>query len=70
MGFPRASRSRHAVAVLLTLMSASSALASQGPGGGLGTASPLTQSMMAIVVYGGLALILAGGLARLIWRRF
>ena len=34
------------------LLGASSALASQGPGAAGGTASPLTQLVMAILVYG------------------
>jgi hypothetical protein len=38
------------------------ALASQGPGGGLGTASSLTQLTMAAIVYGGSALVVAAGL--------
>src|SRR4030095_9363617 len=41
----------------------SAALASQGPGGGMGTASPLTQTVMAVLVYG-LVTIIVG--ARLI----
>ena len=38
------------------------ALASQGPGGGLGTASSLTQLTMAVIVYGGSALVVTAGL--------
>ncbi|SDO27799.1 hypothetical protein [Afipia sp. GAS231] len=41
---------------------ASAALASQGPGGGMGTASHLTQVVMAILVYGASALVVAAGL--------
>jgi hypothetical protein len=52
MGFPRLWRPQCALALLVALTCASSALASQGPGGGPGTASPLTQLAMAIVVYG------------------
>ena len=37
-------------------------LASQGPGGGPGTASSLTQLAMAIIVYGTSALVICGGL--------
>jgi hypothetical protein len=44
------------------LLGASSALASQGPGVGGGTASPLTQLVMAILVYGASALIVGAGL--------
>lgn len=64
MRFPLWWRARHtATAVFLpTLTLASAALASQGPGGRPGTASPLTQLVMAIVVYGGAALILAAAI--------
>ena len=41
---------------------ADAALASQGPGGGMGTAGPLTQMAMAILVYGASALVVAAGL--------
>ena len=51
-----------AAASLLFLISAPIALASQGPGGGPGTASASTQLVMAIVIYGGAALLLAAGL--------
>ena len=44
------------------LMAAGSADASQGPGGGPGTASALTQLTMAILVYGTSALIVGAGL--------
>jgi hypothetical protein len=44
------------------LLDASSALASQGPGVEGGTASPLTQLVMAILVYGASALIVGAGL--------
>lgn len=70
MGFPRLRRPRHAIAALLTLTCASSALASQGPGGGPGTASPLTQLAMAIVVYGGVALTLAAAIFKSLRRKF
>ena len=58
-----------AAAALLALMSTPIALASQGPGGGQGTASPSTQLAMAIIVYGGAALILAAGLFGALKRR-
>jgi hypothetical protein len=45
-------------------------LASQGPGVIRGTASDATQLMMAIVIYGGVASILAASLAIAIKRRF
>ncbi|EJN14346.1 hypothetical protein PMI42_02086 [Bradyrhizobium sp. YR681] len=41
---------------------ASSALAAQGPGIEAGTASPLTQSVMAILVYGASAAVVGAGL--------
>jgi hypothetical protein len=63
------SRKRHwisrvagAVTWTIALLSANAALASQGPGGGPGTASHLTQLVMAIVVYGASALVVGAGL--------
>ena len=44
------------------LLSANAALASQGPGGGMGTASPFTQLAMAVLVYGTSAVVIAMGL--------
>ena len=44
------------------LVWADAALASQGPGAGLGTASGFTQLAMAILVYGAAALIVGAGL--------
>jgi hypothetical protein len=44
------------------LLSAHTALASQGPGGGPGTAGPFTQLAMAILVYGTSALVVGSGL--------
>ena len=41
---------------------ADAALASQGPGGGMGTAGHLTQLAMALLVYGASALVIAAGL--------
>jgi hypothetical protein len=41
---------------------ANAALASQGPGGGMGTAGHLTQVAMAILVYGASALVAGAGL--------
>ena len=38
------------------------ACASQGPGGGMGTASPLTQLVMAVIVYGTAGAIVVAGL--------
>ncbi len=57
--------SRAAFVVMPTigvLLSADVAVASQGPGGGMGTASPLTQLAMAIVVYGASAIVVGAGL--------
>jgi hypothetical protein len=44
------------------LLPAHAALASQGPGGGPGTASSFTQLAMAILVYGTSALVVGSGL--------
>ena len=44
--------SRAVIAAACAVLPAASAFASQGPGGGMGTASPLTQVTMAILVYG------------------
>jgi hypothetical protein len=44
------------------LLFANVALASQGPGGGPGTASSFTQLAMAIIVYGTCALVIGAGL--------
>jgi len=41
---------------------ANAALASQGPGTGPGTASPFTQLVMAIIVYGTSTLVVGAGL--------
>ena len=46
----------------VTLLLAGDAFASQGPGGGLGTASNLTQVTMAVLVYGASALVIGAGL--------
>ncbi|SEN02912.1 hypothetical protein [Bradyrhizobium sp. OK095] len=43
-------------------LGASSALAAQGPGVEAGSASPLTQSVMAILVYGASAAVVGAGL--------
>ena len=64
------SQSRDALAILLSLTHAGAALASQGPGVGAGTASALSQTVMAIVLYGGVALIAAAGIFRSLRRRF
>ncbi|QOZ30622.1 hypothetical protein [Bradyrhizobium sp. CCBAU 53421] len=52
-----------AAALTGSMISVDVALASQGPGGGMGTASPLTQMLMALAVYGTAAVIVvAAGL--------
>jgi uncharacterized membrane protein len=48
-----------ATALALAVLTAGHALASQGPGGGPGTAGAITQTVMAIMVYGGSAAIVA-----------
>jgi hypothetical protein len=53
--------SRLAITATLAL-GASSALAAQGPGVEAGAASPLTQLVMAILVYGASALVVGAGL--------
>ena len=50
-------------------LSAHAAFASQGPGGGPGTASAFTQLAMAIVVYGASALVVGAGLIGVVRRR-
>jgi hypothetical protein len=47
---------------IIALFSTGQALASQGPGGGPGTASGFTQLAMAIIVYGTSALVVCTGL--------
>ena len=48
--------------VVVSLLWANAAFASQGPGGGPGTASSFTQLAMAIIVYGTSALVVGIGL--------
>ncbi|MGF6311298.1 hypothetical protein ABIB82_005505 [Bradyrhizobium sp. i1.8.4] len=52
-----------------SMISVDVALASQGPGGGMGTASHLTQMLMAIVVYGTTGLIAAAAMIGAMRRR-
>jgi hypothetical protein len=62
---PRIWKSRRALAVPLAVVALSwtgAAVASQGPGGGPGTASSFIQLAMAIVVYGTSALVVGAGL--------
>jgi hypothetical protein len=49
-------------AMLASSLATTAAFASQGPGGGLGTASPFTQLAMAILVYGLSAAVVGAGL--------
>jgi len=64
------SRAAIAAAVIITQVSwAGAALASQGPGGGMGTAGHLTQVAMAILVYGASALVVAVGLIGVVRRQ-
>jgi hypothetical protein len=71
------SRTRHrmsrlvfaATSALASLLWANAAFASQGPGGGPGTASSFTQLAMAIIVYGTSALVVGAGLIGAVRRR-
>ncbi len=58
----RISQCTLAAAGAAILLWAGEAFASQGPGGGLGTASNFTQLAMAIIVYGTSALVVGSGL--------
>jgi hypothetical protein len=60
---------RLAIAACAMLLPAGSAFASQGPGGGMGSASALTQLAMAILVYGASALVIGTGLIGALRRR-
>jgi hypothetical protein len=60
---------RFALAAYAVLLPIGSALASQGPGGGMGTASNLTQVVMAVIVYGAAALVIGTGLIGAMRRR-
>jgi hypothetical protein len=51
-----------AIPIVMAMWWSDAAFASQGPGGGMGTASHLTQVMMAIVVYGLSAIVVGVGL--------
>jgi hypothetical protein len=51
-----------ATSAAAALLAASPVLASQGPGGGLGTATSFTQTTMAIIVWGTSALVVGAGL--------
>jgi hypothetical protein len=58
-----------AISGLAAALSAGVAFASQGPGGGPGTASGFTQLAMAIIVYGTSALVVGAGLVGVARRR-
>jgi hypothetical protein len=51
-----------ATSAVVSSLCATAAFASQGPGGGPGTASGFTQLAMAIIVYGTSALVVGAGL--------
>jgi hypothetical protein len=68
MSRPESEMLRLAVTAAM-LLPAASAFASQGPGGGMGTASSLTQVTMAVLVYGASALIVGAGLIGALRRR-
>jgi len=55
--------------VAAAFLFAGAALASQGPGVGPGTASPFTQLVMAIIVYGASALIVGAALVGALRKR-
>jgi hypothetical protein len=69
MSFPPPSWLRRSLMSLPVLTFASAAFASQGPGAGPGTAGLLAQLVMAIIVYGGAALLLITGLIGSLKRR-
>ena len=56
------SRAALAATIVPTIFCNGAALASQGPGGGMGTAGHLTQVAMAVLVYGTSALVVCAGL--------
>ena len=58
-----------AASSLATLCWTGAALASQGPGTGVGTASHFTQLAMAVLVYGMSALVVGAGLIGALRRR-
>jgi len=58
-----------ATSIAAAALWSSAALASQGPGAGIGTASLLTQTVMAVLVYGMSAIIVGAGLIGAVRRR-
>jgi len=65
-----ASISRAVLAAFVTIAIAdSTAFAAQGPGGGTGTASHFTQTVMAVLVYGVVAIVVCAGVIGAVRRR-
>lgn len=62
MRIPLSRTARAAATIVTGMFCDGAALASQGPGGGVGTAGHLTQVAMAVLVYGGSALVVGAGL--------
>lgn len=56
-------------AFAIVATSGSVAFASQGPGGGMGTASHFTQTTMAVLVYGVAAIVVCVGLIGAVRKR-
>jgi hypothetical protein len=62
--------SRAVLAAFATVaISNGTAFAAQGPGGGMGTASQFTQTVMAVLVYGVVAIVVCAGLIGAVRRR-
>ena len=72
MSRPLLLRKRCALAagLFLSMTMTGAAFASQGPGAARGAASASTQLAMAIIIYGGISLILAASLTTALKRRF
>ena len=66
---PRSRTVSAMTAIAVAALWGSAALAAQGPGGGMGTASPLTQTVMAVLVYGMSAIVVGTGLIVAVLRR-
>ena len=64
-----ASISRTVLVAFTTAAISSNAFAAQGPGGGIGTASHFTQTAMAVLVYGIVAIVVCAGLIGAVRRR-
>ena len=58
-----------ATSAATSLLWANAAFASQGPGGGMGSASSFTQLTMAVIVWGTSALVVGAGLIGAVRRR-